>query len=38
MIPVEVHKNLFRDENTNAIVNTDTTAYENYMNAKRINF
>ena len=37
MIPVEGHKNLFRDENTNAIVNTDTTAYENYMNAKRIN-
>ena len=37
MIPVEGHKNLFRDENTNAIVNTDTTAYENYMNAKRVN-
>ena len=37
MIPVEGHKNLFRDENTNAIVNTDSTAYENYMNAKRIN-
>ena len=37
MIPVEGHKNLFRDENTNAIVNTDSTAYENYMNAKRVN-
>ena len=37
MLPVEGHKNLFRDENTNAIVNTDSTAYENYMNAKRIN-
>ena len=37
MIPVEGHKNLFRDENTNAIVKTDSTAYENYMNAKRIN-
>ena len=37
MIPVEGHKNLFRDENTNAIVNTDTTAYENYMNSKRVN-
>ena len=24
MIPVEGHKNLFRDENTNAIINTDT--------------
>tara|TARA_B100001248_G_scaffold218129_1_gene173494 strand:- start:19 stop:222 length:204 start_codon:yes stop_codon:yes gene_type:complete len=37
MIQVEGHKNLFRDENTNAIVNTDTIAYENYMNTKRIN-
>ena len=37
MIPVEGHKNLYRDENTNAIVNTDTTAYENYMNTKRVN-
>ena len=37
MKPVEGHKNLFRDENTNAIVNTDTTAYENYMNSKRVN-
>ena len=31
MIPVEGHKNLFRDENTNAIVNQDTLAYENYI-------
>ena len=37
MIPVEGHKSLFRDEDTNAIVNTDTTAYENYMNTKRVN-
>ena len=37
MIPVEGHKNLFRDEKTNAIVNTDTTAYENYMNSRRVN-
>ena len=37
MLPVEGHKNLFRDENTNAIVNTDTTSYENYMNSKRVN-
>ena len=37
MKPVEGHKNLYRDENTNAIVNTDTTAYENYMNTKRVN-
>ena len=32
MIPVEGHKSLFRDEETNAIVNTDTIAYDNYMN------
>ena len=31
MIPVEGHKNLFRDENTNAIVSRDTAAYENYI-------
>ena len=37
MIPVEGHKSLFRDENTNAIVNTDTIAYENYMNNKLAN-
>jgi len=37
MKPVEGYKNLYRDENTNAIVNTDTTAYENYMNTKRVN-
>tara|TARA_B100000508_G_scaffold82453_1_gene64047 strand:- start:24 stop:227 length:204 start_codon:yes stop_codon:yes gene_type:complete len=37
MLPVEGHKSLFRDEKTNAIVNTDTTAYENYMNSRRVN-
>ena len=37
MIPVEGHKSLFRDEETNAILNTDTIAYENYMNNKLIN-
>tara|TARA_B100000900_G_C20225870_1_gene571820 strand:+ start:402 stop:614 length:213 start_codon:yes stop_codon:yes gene_type:complete len=31
MIPVEGHKNLYRDENTNAIVSRDTAAYENYI-------
>ena len=36
MIPVEGHKSLFRDEETNAIVNTDTIAYENYMNNKLV--
>ena len=37
MLPVEGHKNLFRDENTNAIINTDESAYNEYMNSRRIN-
>ena len=37
MIKVEGHKNLFRDENTNAIINTDESAYNDYMNSRRIN-
>ena len=34
MIPVEGHKNLFRDENTGAIVNMDTQGYFNYVNSR----
>lgn len=34
MIPVEGHKNLFRDENTGAIVNCDTFAYSQYIRMK----
>ena len=30
MIPVEGHKNLFRDEKSGAIVNTDTFGYSEY--------
>ena len=37
MLPVVGHKSLFRDESTNAIVNTDTIAYDNYMNNKITN-
>ena len=37
MIPVEGHSSLFRDEETNAIVNVDTIAYESYMNNKLSN-
>ena len=37
MLPVEGHKNLFRDEHTNAIINTDESAYNDYMNSRRIN-
>ena len=37
MIPVEGHKNLFRDEKTGAIVNMDVVGYSNYMSDKRRN-
>ena len=37
MIPVEGHKNLFRDEKTGAIINTDDRGYSNYMSDKRRN-
>ena len=37
MIPVEGHKNLFRDEKTGAIVNMDSTGFSNYMSDKRRN-
>ena len=37
MIPVEGHKNLFRDEKTGAIINMDASGYSNYMSNKRIN-
>ena len=37
MLPVEGHKNLFRDEKTGAIINMDTSGYNNYMSDKRRN-
>ena len=37
MIPVEGYKNLFRDENSNAIINTDYAAYNDYINTRRMN-
>jgi hypothetical protein len=37
MIPVEGHQNLFRSEDTNAIISTDTAAYQDYLNTRRIN-
>ena len=38
-IPVEGHNNLFRDKETGAIVNTDTSGYAQYqkMKQKRLN-
>ena len=37
MIPVEGHKNLFRDEKTGAIVNMDAQGYNDYISSKRRN-
>ena len=37
MIPVEGHKNLYRDEESNAIISTDDSSYQDYMNTRRIN-
>ena len=37
MKKVEVHDNLYRDEESNAIINTDRAAYENYINVRRVN-
>ena len=31
MIPMKDHKNLFRDEKTGAVVNTDTNGYTQYI-------
>lgn len=33
---VEGHSHLVRDQNTNAILNTNMTEYKNYMNAKKV--
>ena len=34
MIPVEGHRNLYRDERTGAILNCDTFEYNQYMKIK----
>lgn len=33
MIKVEGHQNLYRDENTGAIINCDVNAYDQYVNS-----
>ena len=35
-IPVEGHPNLYRDSETNAIINCDKTSYTNYLNSLSI--
>ena len=37
MKKVEGHDNLYRDEESTAIINTDRTAYDNYINVRRVN-
>ena len=37
MKKVEGHDNLYRDEESNAIINTDRTAYDNYITVRRVN-
>tara|TARA_Y100000766_G_scaffold250752_1_gene233959 strand:- start:728 stop:931 length:204 start_codon:yes stop_codon:yes gene_type:complete len=34
MIPVEGHKNLFRDEKSGAIIDMDNRGYSSYMSSK----
>ena len=34
MIPIKDHKNLFRDEKTGAVINTDTNGYNQYKKMK----
>tara|TARA_E500000331_G_C16807015_1_gene519133 strand:+ start:364 stop:570 length:207 start_codon:yes stop_codon:yes gene_type:complete len=33
MIKVEGHSNLYRDDNTGAIINTDSAGYNQYVNS-----
>jgi len=35
LIPVEGHSNLFRDKNTGAIINTDSSGYVQYQKMKQ---
>jgi hypothetical protein len=35
MIPVNGHPNLYRDENSGAIINCDSTSYNQYMIASK---
>jgi len=34
LIPVDGHRNLYRDESTGAIINTDSNEYSNYINLR----
>ena len=34
MIPIKDHKHLYRDENSGAVINTDTVGYQQYKKTK----
>ena len=36
MIPVEGHKNLYRDEKSGAIINTDSHGFSQYKKSKKL--
>ena len=36
MIPVEGHKNLYRDEKSGAIINTDSHGFSQYKKTKKL--
>ncbi len=36
MIPVEGHKNLYRDEKSGAIINTDSHGFSQYKKSKQL--
>lgn len=36
MIPVEGHKGLYRDENTNAIINCNENQYQEYLKVRNL--
>lgn len=36
MIPVKGHPNLYRDENSGAIISCDSTSYNQYVSAKTL--
>ena len=35
MIPIKDHKHLYRDENSGAVINTDTVGYQQYKKQKK---
>ena len=38
MIPIKDYKHLYRDENSGAVINTDTVGYQQYKKTKKIKF